>query len=286
MLMSDDPRRAELAHFLRTRRERLSPSLFQLPTGAKRRRTPGLRREELAQIAGISPTWYMKLEQGQEIQVSAQVLESLVRVFQLTTAERTHLYLLARQELPLSVQNHTPQITPDLQRVLNVLNPHPALVLNERWDVVGWNQAACQVFLDYRTLSDWERNLVWLMFTQPDQRVLFTYWECWAQRFLALFRACGAYGAGESWFTERRDRLMQASPEFQAWWKMHEVGEAHMEQTSLNHPRVGSLILQLTALRVVENPHLQLFVYTPLPRMETSQKLMLLQEESLVSISE
>jgi hypothetical protein len=80
----------------------------------------------------------------------------------------------SRQELPLSVQSHTQQITPDLQRVLNVLNPHPALVLNERWDIVGWNQAASQVFLDYRTLSDWERNLVWIMFTQPDQRVLFT----------------------------------------------------------------------------------------------------------------
>jgi len=277
--MNDEPRRVELAHFLRTRREHLSPSLFHLPEGAKRRRTPGLRREELAQIAGISPTWYMKLEQGREIQVSAQVLESLVRVFQLTTAERTHMYMLARQELPLYVQSHTRQINPDLQRVLNALNPHPALVLNERWDIVGWNQAASQVFVDYSTLSEWERNLVWIMFTQSDQRILFTYWECWAQRILALFRACGGYGAGESWFIERRDRLMQANPEFHTWWKMHEVGEAHMEQTSLNHPRVGSLKLQLTALRVVDNPNLQIFVYTPLPQMDTSQKLVLLQEE-------
>jgi len=278
--MNDEPRRVELAHFLRTRRERLSPSLFHLPEGAKRRRTPGLRREELAQIAGISSTWYMKLEQGQEIQVSAQVLESLVRVFQLTTAERTHLYMLARQELPLFVQSHTRKINPDLQRVLNALNPHPAIVLNERWDIVGWNQAASQVFVDYSTLPDWERNLVWIMFTQPDQRILFAYWECWAQRILALFRACGGYGAGESWFIERRDHLMQASPEFHTWWKMHEVGEAHMEQTSLNHPRVGSLKLQLTALRVVDNPNLQIFVYTPLPQMDTSQKLVILQEES------
>jgi transcriptional regulator with XRE-family HTH domain len=277
--MNNEPSRVELAHFLRTRRERLSPSQFHLPKGAKRRRTPGLRREELAQIAGISPTWYMKLEQGQEIQVSAQVLESLVRAFQLTTAERTHLYLLARQELPLFVQSHTRQINPDLQRMLNVLNPHPALVLNERWDIVGWNQTASQVFVDYSTLSDWERNLVWIMFTQPDQRILFAYWECWAQRILALFRACGGYGAGESWFIERRDRLMQASPEFHTWWKMHEVGEAHMEQTSINHPRVGSLKLQLTALRVVDNPNLQIFVYTPLPQVDTSQKLVMLQEE-------
>jgi transcriptional regulator with XRE-family HTH domain len=278
--MNDEPRRVELAHFLRTRRERLSPSQFHLPKGAKRRRTPGLRREELAQIAGISPTWYMKLEQGQEIQVSAQVLESLVRAFQLTTAERTNLYMLARQELPLFVQSHTRQINPDLQRVLNALNPHPALVLNERWDIVGWNRAASQVFIDYSTLSDWERNLIWIMFTRPDQRILFAYWECWAQRILALFRACGGYAAGEPWFIERRDRLMQASPEFHTWWKMHEVGEAHMEQTSLNHPRVGSLKLQLTALRVVDNPNLQIFVYTPLPQVDTSQKLVMLQEES------
>src|SRR5260221_7250325 len=122
MLMNDDPRRAELAHFLRTRRERLSPSLFQLPTGATRRRTPGLRREELAQIAGISPTWYTKLEQGQEIQVSVQVLESLVRVLQLTPDERTHLYVLAREQLPMPTQRHTSSISEDLQGLLDALH--------------------------------------------------------------------------------------------------------------------------------------------------------------------
>ncbi len=122
--MKDEQRRAELAHFLRTRRERLSPAQFALPAGTKRRRTPGLRREELAQVAGIGLTWYTKLEQGQEIQVSAQVLESLARVLQLTPDERTHLYVLAREQLPLPTQRHTPRISEDLQCLLDALDRH------------------------------------------------------------------------------------------------------------------------------------------------------------------
>src|SRR5579884_3801624 len=119
MSMNDEQRRTELAHFLRSRRERLSPTQFQLPMGAKLRRTPGLRREELAQVAGISPSWYMKLEQGQEIRVSAQVLESLAQTLQLTPSEREHLYVLAREQLPLPMKNHTPHISEDLQATLD-----------------------------------------------------------------------------------------------------------------------------------------------------------------------
>ncbi len=271
--MQDEQCRSELAHFLRIRRERLKPSQFHLPQGAKRRRTPGLRREELAQVAGISPTWYMKLEQGQEIQVSAQVLESLCRVLQLTADERTHLYLLARQQLPLPLKPHTSQISEDLQGVLDALNPHPAFVVNERWDVMGWNIAAGQVFADYGVYSDWERNLAWMMFTQSDQRTLYANWECWAKLTLSLFRASGARAAGELWFIERRDRLIQMSAEFREWWPQHEVGEAHMGHKELNHPLVGSLMLRSTTLLVADDPNLKLFVYTPLPQADTAQKL-------------
>ncbi|QBD76005.1 XRE family transcriptional regulator [Ktedonosporobacter rubrisoli] len=271
--MKDEQRRAELAHFLRTRRERLSPAMFHLPYGAKHRRTPGLRREELAQVAGISPTWYMKLEQGQAIQVSAQVLESLAQSLQLTPGERNHLYLLAREQLPLPMQRHTPQISEELQGVLDALTPYPAFVVNERWDVVGWNLAASQVFADFAAFSDWERNLVWIMFTQPDQRALYVDWECWAQHILALFRASGGREADEDWFIERRDRLMQASSEFREWWQWHEVGDAHTGNKELNHPLVGPLVLRATTLLVADDPNLKLFVYTPLPQADTAQKL-------------
>jgi transcriptional regulator with XRE-family HTH domain len=279
--MHDEQRRSELAHFLRTRRERLKPSHFHLPPGAKRRRTPGLRREELAQIAGISPTWYMKLEQGQQIQVSVQVLESLSQALQLTPDERTHLYLLARQQLPLPLQQHTSQISEDLQGVLDALNPYPALVVNERWDVMRWNIVAARVFADYGTYSDWERNLVWIMFTQSNQRTLYANWECWAQQTLSLFRASGARAAGESWFTERRDRLIQMSAEFREWWQQHEVGEAHVGQKELNHPLVGSLLLRSTMLLVADDLNLRLLVYTPLPQADTAQKLAWLVDSAL-----
>jgi transcriptional regulator with XRE-family HTH domain len=271
--MKDDQRRTELAHFLRTRRERFKPSQFSLPEGAKLRRTPGLRREELAQIAGISPIWYTKLEQGQQIQVSAQVLESLVRTFQLTSQEREYLYLLAREHLPLPTQHHTSSINPHQQGMLDALNPLPALIMNERWDVVGWNQNASQVFTDYRTLSDWERNILWLMFTRPEQRTLYTNWEHLGMQILAHFRASSGSSAGEPWWISRRDRLMQASPEFRQWWSRHDIGAIHVSHKELHHPRVGLLVLQPTTLVLADDPNLKLFLYTPLAQADTAKKL-------------
>lgn len=271
--MNDEQRRGELAHFLRSRRERLSPAQFHLPLGAKTRRTPGLRREELAQVAGVSPSWYMKLEQGQEIQVSAQVLESLAQALHLTPSEREHLYVVAREHLPLPMKSHTSRISEDLQETLDALNPYPAMVLNERWDVVGWNRAASQVFADFGTFSDWERNFVWIMFTQPDQRTLYVDWAYWASQTVALFRASSGRGSGEPWFIERRDRLIQASSEFREWWPRHDIGEAQVVQKELNHPLVGSLMLRTTPLLVAADPNLKVFVFTPLPQADTAKKL-------------
>jgi hypothetical protein len=274
--MKDEQRRAELAHFLRTRRERLKPSQFSLPEGAKHRRTPGLRREELAQIAAISPIWYTKLEQGQQIQVSAQVLESLVRTLQLTSQEREYLYLLAREHLPLPARHHTPSITPHQQSMLDALNPYPAVILNERWDVLGWNHNASQVFTDYRTLSDWERNILWLMFTRPEQRTFYANWEPMSKQILAQFRASSGSSTGEDWWLSRRDRLMQASPEFRQWWSRHDIGAIQISQKELNHPRVGMLVLQPTALVLADDPNLKLFLYIPLAQADTAKKLSLL----------
>ncbi|GHO48934.1 helix-turn-helix transcriptional regulator [Ktedonospora formicarum] len=271
--MSNKQRRAELAHFLRTHRECLKPSQFSLPEGTKRRRTPGLRREELAQVAGVSLTWYMKLEQGQEIQVSAQVLENLAQALQLTSEERTYLYVLAREQLPLPTQKHIPYISEEVQSVLDALLPYPAFVVNERLDVVGWNRAASLVFADYSALSDWERNLVWIMFTRPDQRQLYPDWICWARKILALFRTSGGRSLNEAWFIERRDRLMQVSPEFREWWQQHEVEESHIGHKEMNHPLVGTLLLRATNLQITDDPNLKMFLYTPLPQADTLQKL-------------
>lgn len=276
--MNDEERRAVLGNFLRTRRERLKPSQFHLPDGG-RRRTPGLRREELAQLAGIGLTWYMKLEQGQDIQVSAQVLESLSRTLQLNADERAYLFALAREQLPLPVQTSLPQISAELQNVLDALLPSPAFVTNERLDIIGWNRTATRIFADYAALPGWERNLVWLIFTNPAQRKVYGQWEEAAQRILGLFRASGGQHAGEDWFIERRDRLMQASAQFRAWWVRHDVGEEHFKRKELFHPELGLLVVQPMALVVADDPNLTIFLYTPLPEADTAHKLALLAQE-------
>ena len=276
--MNDEERRAVLGNFLRTRRERLKPSQFHLPDRG-RRRTPGLRREELAQLAGIGLTWYVKLEQGQDIQVSAQVLESLSRTLQLTPDERTYLFVLAREQLPLPIQTSHPQMSTELQNVLDALLPSPAFVTNERLDIIGWNQTASQIFADYAALSAWERNLVWLIFTDPAQRKIYGQWEEAAQRILGLFRACGGQHADEDWFIERRDRLMQASSQFRRWWELHDVGEEHLKRKELFHPGVGLLVVQPMALLVADDPNLTISLYTPLPEAETARKLAQLVQE-------
>lgn len=270
--MKDEERRAELAHFLRSRRESLKPSQFSLPQGARQRRTPGLRREELAQLAGISPIWYTKLEQGQPIQVSAQVLESLTQTLQMTSQEREYLYVLAREHLPLPLQHHTSAISADRQSMLDALNPNPALMVNERWDVVGWNRSASQVFTDYQTLSAWERNLIWLMFTRPEQRARYPNWESLGRQILADFRARSSSSTGETWWVALRDRLMQASPEFHEWWSRHDIGTGGT-QKELNHPLVGLLSLQSTTLVLADDPNLRLLLYTPLAQTDTAEKL-------------
>jgi transcriptional regulator with XRE-family HTH domain len=271
--MHDAERRAALAHFLRTRRERLSPAHFHLPDGGRRRRTPGLRREELAHLAGIGLTWYVKLEQGQDIQVSAQVLESLARTLQLTPDERAYLFVLAREQLPLPRQSALPQISAELQNVLDALLPSPAFVTNERLDIIGWNRTASQIFADYAALPDRERNLVWLIFTDPAQRTIYVQWEEAAQRILGLFRASGAQHADDGWFLERRDQLMQASPEFRTWWVRHDVGEERLKRKELYHQVVGLLVVQPMTLLVADDPTLTISLYTPLPEADTACKL-------------
>lgn len=271
--MNDAERRAELAHFLRTRRERLSPVQVDLPRLGRKRRTPGLRREELAQIADVSLSWYIKLEQGQDIQVSAQVLESLSRALQLTGDEQLHLFALARQELPLP-SSPTPQRESSiLQPVLDSFLPNPAFVTNERWDILARNRATAQVFTPSMVLTPADRNLVWLIFTRRELRQLFVHWEAIAQRMLALFRMSEGWYREDAWFLEQRDLLMQTSSEFRAWWPLHDVNQAHMRRKELNHPVVGSLVLQSTTLQVADAPHLKLFLYTPLPEEDTASKL-------------
>ena len=273
--MDDQERRRQLAHFLRTRRERLSPEQVGLPPGP-RRRTPGLRREELALLAGMGATWYTRLEQGRDIRVSAQVLESLARVLHLDPEERNHLFILAHEHLPADPSLLTAGISPSLQYILDTLGICPAYIMGPNWDLLGWNQATRRVFADFNALSARERNVLWFLFTNPQARALLVDWPGDAQRALALFRASTGRSVGERWFTTLVTDLKQISPEFREWWPRHDVQRVHTGKQELNHPMVGRLVFQLTTLQVIDQPDARLIVYTPLPEGGTEQKLVAL----------
>lgn len=275
--MNEKARRAELAQFLRTRRERVSPQQVGLPPGT-RRRTPGLRREELALLAGVGATWYTWLEQGRAITVSGQVLESLARVLQLDADERTHLFILARQQLPADPLPLTQTIDPALQLILDTMGIYPALVLSPRWDVIAWNQAACRMFVDFSTMTSRERHLLWFLFVDPRHRAMAVDWEREAQRFLALFRASTQRYVGEAWLTELVNDLKQVSPAFREWWSRYDVQGVQTEHKHLIHPLVGLLVLQAKTFQVADHPDLQMIVYTPVSGTDTAARLAVLSE--------
>lgn len=273
MNMNDQERRKELAHFLRTRRERLSPEAVGLP-GGSRRRTPGLRREELAAVAGIGLTWYISLEQGRAITVSPQVLESLARVLDLNAVERNHLFLLARQHQPIDPSPFTTTVSPVLQHILENMGISPAYIANPGFDLLAWNRAMeCVYQTDFGALPVRERNILRLMFTSPFQRALLANWEQAAQSLLAQFRARTECYVGAFWREALVAELAQISPQFRAWWPQHGLQATHTEKKELHHPLVGRLVLQPATFQVVDAPDLRMIVYTPLAEANTAQKL-------------
>jgi transcriptional regulator with XRE-family HTH domain len=275
----DKMRRIELSNFLRNRRERLSPERFEIPV-SPRRRTPGLRREELAQLAGVSVSWYTWLEQGRPITVSEQVLESISRVLQLDWAERRHLFLLAKDHLPPSNSGGEDihYISPQLQQVLDAFGICPAYILDKYWNIVAWNKMASKVFVEYTTLSSREKNLIWLLFTHPSQKRLIVDWENEARRCIAQFRFSVDQYIGEPWLTDFINDLKYASPQFRDWWTKYDIQAAHGNCKRLNHPIIGSLALQATTLLLPDYSELKIIVYTPLSVDGTADKLARLAE--------
>jgi transcriptional regulator with XRE-family HTH domain len=267
-----EPRRAELARFLRTRRERLSPAEMGLPA-AGRRRTPGLRREELALLAGLGTSWYTWLEQGRAITVSAQALESLARALRLTPEERAHLFILARGEIPASLAATTATVDAATQQMLDALNPCPAYVVNAQWTLVAWNTAACRVFVDFASRAGRERNLLWLLFTDQALRERYEAWEEVARRMLGVFRVSAAGAVGETWYRELIQDLGCLSHEFSAWWPDHDIASSPREAKVMRHPLVGRLVFASNPLQVAHTPDAWMLVYTPDPATDTRAKV-------------
>jgi transcriptional regulator with XRE-family HTH domain len=277
------PRLHELGDFLRTRRARLAPEDVGLPRGG-RRRAPGLRRAEVAQLAGISVDWYTWLEQGRPITVSLQVLDGVVRALHLNAQEREHLFFLARQQPPPARAMEPEVVSPTLQRFLDHQGLSPAFVVGRRWDAVAWNDAACVVFRDFSQMPTRERNVVWHFFTSPTQRQLLVDWEGDARRILAQFRATCGRSPGDPQLTELVHDLLRCSPEFRAWWPDHEVLGTPEGHKTLNHPRAGSLRFEHVTFQVFDTPELHVNVYIPLEEADTPAKIVdLLRERASVT---
>ncbi|MBE8715733.1 helix-turn-helix transcriptional regulator [Cellvibrio polysaccharolyticus] len=249
--------RPDLAAFLRARRERLSPADVGLPSGT-RRRTPGLRREEVAALAGVGLTWYTWLEQGRDIGVSAAFLDNLARVLKLDAAERRHLFLLAHERLPAEPGKTWCVLPPLVRRLMHDL-PHPAYVINLRWDVLGFNASADQLF-GFGTHAPERRNLLWLLFTDPLLIERFVGWQQQAPQMLSAFRRDFARATQEADLLELINDLERVSPDFKRWWHQHEV---QAPCTGVRQLLIDDqpLAFEHTSLTVDEDRHLRLVVY-------------------------
>lgn len=241
--MRKNEQREALANFLRQHRASLSPDSVGLPPGTHRR-TPGLRREEVAHLANIGFSWYVELEQGRDVHPSAQVLESLAQVLRLTPNERRHLFLLAGQALPPQSHPGEETISPVLQHLLDDLNPMPAYVLGRRLDYLAWNKAADGVFAisaASSASSPHARNLIWRLFMHQSIRRIVPEWERKVRGALAEFRAARACYPGDMGFGELIEELNQVSPEFCRCWQEHEVSRSLDGRKILEHPVAGHL---------------------------------------------
>jgi transcriptional regulator with XRE-family HTH domain len=254
-------RRRELAEFLRTRRGRLRPEDIGLPPGV-RRRTPGLRREEVAQEAGVGVTWYTWLEQGRPIKASGQVLDAVARALRLDDAEREHLYKLA--DLPLRL-TATPSlvVSPVLTEVLTTLDPLPAVLINSRWDLLETNKAYEQLFARWHDSPCESHNMLWCIFMEPKVRTRYLNFEDEAPRSVAQLRSAFAGHLGEPTWTEFIRALTEGSDDFARMWARHDVARVGVRIKHFLDPRAGLLRFITTSFAVTEMPECRIIVYTP-----------------------
>src|SRR5580692_8590984 len=260
-LMTDMVQRAELASFLRSRREGTDPVSVGLQPGP-RRRTPGLRREELAQLSGISVTWYTWLEQGRHITVSREVIESLARVLRMTPPEREHLFTVAGQALPAQTVG-PPEVDDTLRRLVQALDPSPAFVTNPWWDLLAYNQAYSTLHggLDARPSA--ERNVLWLFFTADPARYLIVNWADEARQLVGQLRAHLAQHPGDPRGPQLVATLTAASPKFAELWQEHGTARFRNYRKGYQHPAAGLLSLDYIKLTAASDDQQHLIVMLP-----------------------
>jgi transcriptional regulator with XRE-family HTH domain len=265
---SSPSRRDELSAFLRSRRARLSPADVGLPDDGGRRRTPGLRREELASLAGVGVSWYTWLEQGRDINPSPEVLDALARTLRLDAAERTTLFALARVELPLpNGSGEAPAEDEDgralLVSLVQGLHPTPAYLLGPMTRILAWNPAASALFGSLDHLAPERRSLLWLLMVDPGEARDNPGREATARNMVARFRSEYARHAGEPDYEQFIAELRERSPRFAQWWGEHEVTDTQRGTKTLEHPTLGTLRLHHAQTVPTGAPELRLTIYAP-----------------------
>jgi transcriptional regulator with XRE-family HTH domain len=252
-------RRDELRAFLRSRRARLSPGDVGLPENGGRRRTPGLRREELAALAGVGVSWYTWLEQGRDINPSPEVLDALARALRLDPAERRTLFALARSIDPEQLDGDVSQLI----ALVNSMHPNPAYLLGPMTRILAWNRAASVVLGSPDHLAPDRRYLLWWLMVEPGKAGMTAQREATARSTLARFRAEYARHAGEQEYEEFLAQLGEHSARFREWWDEHEVIETQRGTKLIEHPQLGALRLHHAQTVPTGQPELRMAVYAP-----------------------
>ncbi|MGY1667374.1 helix-turn-helix transcriptional regulator [Geodermatophilus sp. SYSU D00696] len=265
--------RQELAGFLRSRRRQVDPRTAGLPPSGARR-TPGLRREEVALLSGVSATWYTWLEQARDIHPSRQVVDALARTLRMSPAEHGYvLRLTGHGGAPVDPAEGMPG---HVQRLLDALGPSPAYAITADWTIAGWNRAYERFYPGVAAVPLAERNLLWLVFTDPAVRALLGDWRTDSRRFLTQFRAEVGPRLADPAVVDLVSRLEAASPHFRAGWASRDVDRFSSGERRFEHPEVGTLLLEHHQLTPADAPGLQVVVYTAAAGSETAGRLRVL----------
>jgi transcriptional regulator with XRE-family HTH domain len=271
-----DPR-AELSEFLRSRRARLRPSDVGLPEYGRRRRVPGLRREELAQLAGVSVAYYTRLEQGNGRNVSREVLDAIASAFQLSETEHAHLLHLTRpaaRHRPAPVKRQ--QVRPVLREMLSAIESVPAYIWGRRTDVLAWNQTASALFGDWAARSPQDRNWARIVFLDPDARQLFPDWQAKAADVVGQLRLDAGQHPDDPLLTELVGQLSVKSDDFRALWAAHDVKRKTHGTMRLRHPLAGELTVHYETFRLPGDQEQALSIYHSPPGTKSEEALRLL----------
>ncbi|GLK69073.1 helix-turn-helix transcriptional regulator [Hansschlegelia plantiphila] len=259
-----------LGGFLRDRRMKLDPAAFGFKVG--RRRTPGLRREEVAQRSNISPTWYTWLEQGRGGAPSADVLNRIATGLMLTEPEREHLFILGLGRPPEARYRHVDAVTPRLQRVLDALPNSLAIIKTATWDVIAWNRAAATVLTDYSKIPREQRNILRIMFSNARVRAAQDDWRSVARFVVAAFRADAARAGAGAEIAQLVEELSRTSPEFKELWQENDVAGHGDGLKRIRHPEIGLIELEFSNFAVDGRPDLGMIVYNPATQ-ETAERI-------------